>query len=463
MGAENEGIDVNVPQDENLKVNQHHENRAVVYSVDANGPALRDLMPIDSMDTEQRRTRWPKNTDGTHGEAGFEGKFESTNAWTQLRNTKMNPVTRESQRKPITEDPIHQIKKGEEVQKACTIEMEAEDVVFEDQNKKHPNRERQKVPGIYMGDTLNGKRHGFGVFRTPYFVQVGNWENNVFQGMGAVTEASGNYKSGYFEENKLKKGTQIKVDTKDLIIEDDKKRRYKKTVPTIAWYEGDFKSGIRDGIGEAKTKNIFYRGDFKNDKLNGKGRIKFLRSKSEYEGTFKDGQISGEGRFTWKDGVYYEGTFENGQLQGENKMSKVNIGARKKKLKEKELPAINFGPTHEEALYLKGKDEAQEIDEKKRFEIYKNSGVSLEKGKSDYDNRKKLFEEEQRLKREKLNELIYNEKEYDDFLRAHGINVVDNTKDEERDKKREEQNKKKMIEKKNENINNANAQEQGGQ
>ena len=78
-------------------------------------------------------------------------------------------------------------------------------------------------------------------------------------------------------------------------------------------YFGDFVNSKREGYGELYTNKIHYIGEFRDDQLNGKGVIEFLKEGHKYEGEFKNNEINGKGIFSWKNGDVYEGEMSNGK------------------------------------------------------------------------------------------------------------------------------------------------------
>jgi len=81
-------------------------------------------------------------------------------------------------------------------------------------------------------------------------------------------------------------------------------------------YEGDFKNDKADGkgilyfnIGER------YEGNFKNDKREGKG-IYYYNDGARYEGDWKNDKKEGKGIYYFKNGNRFEGEFKNNNLEG---------------------------------------------------------------------------------------------------------------------------------------------------
>ena len=151
---------------------------------------------------------------------------------------------------------------------------------------------------VYQGDiNANGQRHGIGKLTTPNYTLIGMWKDDKFSGWGRESCSNGDVFEGRFENGV--------INGKGIFL-DSKKNKY----------IGDFKEMKRWGKGKLVTKEIFYEGEFYENKLDGKGYIKFLKNELEYTGTFKNDQIEGKGIFKWKNGDKYEGEVKNGKMHG---------------------------------------------------------------------------------------------------------------------------------------------------
>jgi hypothetical protein len=159
---------------------------------------------------------------------------------------------------------------------------------------------------IYQGD-LNklGQRHGIGKYTTPYYVLIGMWKKDKFNGWGRESRCNGDVFEGKFV-NGL-------INGKGFFMDINKNR-----------YVGDFINVKRWGKGKWFTDKISYEGEFYNNKIHGNGRIKFLKSGIEYIGTFKNDKIDGYGIFKWLNGDKYEGEVKNGKMHGIGKYQYSN-------------------------------------------------------------------------------------------------------------------------------------------
>ena len=151
---------------------------------------------------------------------------------------------------------------------------------------------------IYEGEINDqNKKHGFGILTTPEFVRRGTWRNGEFTGWGRESRRNKEVLEGKFIDGTL-----------------NGKGIYKKSNNSL--YTGDFVNSLREGFGELYTNRIHYIGEFKENKLNGKGIIEFLKEGHKYEGDFKNNEINGRGIFQWKNGDIYEGDMTEGKMNG---------------------------------------------------------------------------------------------------------------------------------------------------
>ena len=149
---------------------------------------------------------------------------------------------------------------------------------------------------IYQGDlNIFGHRHGYGKFTTSYYVLIGMWKDDNFTGWGRESRCNGDVFEGRYENGYLN-GKGIFLNSKQ------------------SKYIGGFKNMRRWGKGKLATNKIIYEGDFYNNQIHGKGRIKFLENGIEFLGTFKSNQIHGHGIFKLKNGEEYEAEIINGKI-----------------------------------------------------------------------------------------------------------------------------------------------------
>ena len=159
----------------------------------------------------------------------------------------------------------------------------------------HP--EDLELAQVYIGEMNgSGERHGFGVLYTADCIRRGDFRNGQFCGWGREASSQGDVLVGRFENGYL---NGIGVYT-----------NYKGNT-----YTGDFVDSNRTGVGEMTTGKFVYNGEFRNNRLDGKGRIQWNQGHI-YEGDFKDNEINGVGVFKWKNGDMYEGQMYRGAMNG---------------------------------------------------------------------------------------------------------------------------------------------------
>ena len=115
---------------------------------------------------------------------------------------------------------------------------------------------------------------------------MGEWRNDQFTGWGRETRRSGKVLEGKYIDG---------VITGKGIMKNSNGNSY----------VGDFNNSKRHGKGVLDTHKVHYEGEFKNDKLCGKGRIVFKLEGHYYEGEFSENEINGYGTFKWKNGDSY--------------------------------------------------------------------------------------------------------------------------------------------------------------
>ena len=102
---------------------------------------------------------------------------------------------------------------------------------------------------------------------------MGEWRNDEFTGWGRETRRSGKVLEGKYI-NGVVEGKGILKNAKGNT------------------YIGDFSKSKRHGKGVLDTHKVHYEGEFKNDKLSGKGRITFKNEGHYYEGDFDNNEYS---------------------------------------------------------------------------------------------------------------------------------------------------------------------------
>ncbi len=177
-----------------------------------------------------------------------------------------------------------------------------------------PHNELPKITypeGEYVGEIVNGKRHGKGVMyygigdklhRVKY---DGEWKDDMHHGHGVI-----NYDNGTKYEGEFKKG-----DFSGYGVH---------TCPDGSGYNGGWEEGLRHGHGVETWKDgRKYEGDWINDCYNGHGVFTWADG-SKYDGEWKGGMRTGKGVYYYANGDRYEGDFLHGEMIGRGTLFKQN-------------------------------------------------------------------------------------------------------------------------------------------
>lgn len=163
-----------------------------------------------------------------------------------------------------------------------------------------------KTQFSYRGKMKNNRPHGMGfmINKEDNSYYIGDFKKGQFNGYGILVYESNNQikvYEGYFEKNKFcGKGNES----------------YDK--------EGNFLKLFSDKGKDITISDIFYfntvlerNGNFKNNKLNGKGTVYYLDGTIYEQGKFKKGELSGKGKSYYQDGTLeYEGSYKKGTYNG---------------------------------------------------------------------------------------------------------------------------------------------------
>lgn len=138
-----------------------------------------------------------------------------------------------------------------------------------------------------------------------------NWISRA--GDAEVTYANGCTFKGTFDSEKVKQGKGVYVWMGPGAEED--------SVEEKARYEGDYKNGLRHGVGKFVYPNKdVYEGEFNENKMHGEGTYTYNSTAKGgnadiYSGGFVDGKKSGEGRYEFgADQSMFVGTWDNGEM-----------------------------------------------------------------------------------------------------------------------------------------------------
>lgn len=147
----------------------------------------------------------------------------------------------------------------------------------------------------YVGDFKNGKLHGKGMLTYPDGSKyIGNWVEQIRQGIGRFYATDGSEYFGHFHDNKFHgEGTM--------------------TYPNKDEYRGLWEAGLRQGKGEIRFVNgNFYKGDFNEDAQTGIGTMVYADG-SRYEGEWVHNKRHGRGTLYYRDGQRLTGQWHEDQ------------------------------------------------------------------------------------------------------------------------------------------------------
>lgn len=186
----------------------------------------------------------------------------------------------------------------------------------------------------YNGDLIRDKPHGWGIknwkngdeykgyFKNGYEcgegtltkkngdIYNGNFDQGVFNGKGIYKFSNGNLYEGEFKDGKMKGYGKIVYSSEGDLQKID--------------YEGQFENNLPHGKGVLRLENgSIYRGEFKEGKMCGKGKMDIKRIKGEdegnqiYEGEFFDDLFEGYGIYYENKRIVYKGYWRYGKKHGQ--------------------------------------------------------------------------------------------------------------------------------------------------
>lgn len=172
----------------------------------------------------------------------------------------------------------------------------------------------------YIGKIQKNELHGRG-----YYVMyddgkiimeyLGEFENNLREGIGECKFENGNLYLGKFNEDLMNGIGQMSYSNGDEYIGEWKDGK-KHGTGIFTWndsvkYNGEFKEGKMDGEGQCFDcdGNLIYEGQWKNNLIHGFGTYIWSEDK-RYEGEFMHGKKHGQGTFYLNGELIYEGTWK---------------------------------------------------------------------------------------------------------------------------------------------------------
>ena len=187
----------------------------------------------------------------------------------------------------------------------------------------------------FVGNLLDGKKDGYG---EQYYSQTnttykGEFKNNVYEGKGELINNNGYYFKGEFLGG-LRHGDNCIEEKKGFKKYVGQFRRDKMNGKGIfEWYSGEskgdiyngeFKDDLYEGFGTYKCNDgSIYIGQYLHGVKNGKGKEIYIDG-SFYEGEYNEGMQNGRGIFQDFEGNKYEGNFYNGNKHSKGKITFVN-------------------------------------------------------------------------------------------------------------------------------------------
>jgi hypothetical protein len=127
----------------------------------------------------------------------------------------------------------------------------------------------------YLGDFVNGMRHGIGTLSLKDRICIANWNEDVIHGVAEIR-----FNNGFRFIGRWNNG--VRYDSGVSIY------------PDHSQYAGEFKNWMRHGQGEVVySDGNSYKGWWKNDKQHGSGVIKYADG-SVILGNFVEGQMHGK-------------------------------------------------------------------------------------------------------------------------------------------------------------------------
>lgn len=179
---------------------------------------------------------------------------------------------------------------------------------------------RSELTGHYIGQYLDGRRHGLGKWVHKGNVYKGEWKDDLFHGKGRLKYCTGGVCYGTWDAGRQSGLCKFKQADGTVGLGywvNGVRQGY----GTIIWpnkdsYQGNWKRDRWHGLGRLTCHSgLIYVGHFDKNTFHGVGKLSLPNGMS-YEGHFERGLRSGKGKMTYSDGSTYIGAFENGAFNG---------------------------------------------------------------------------------------------------------------------------------------------------
>lgn len=180
---------------------------------------------------------------------------------------------------------------------------------------------------IYVGQILDGKRHGQGTMTYPDGEKyVGQHKSGKSHGQGTSTWANGEkYTGDYVNDMFHGQGTYVFSDGKRYIGDFENNINHghgTMTFPNGDKYTGGFMNGMFHGQGTFTYANgNKFVGEYKYDKRSGQGTM--TGPDADYIGEWKDGAPHGQGAW-YSPGFNYIGGWKDGAMHGQGTLKMAN-------------------------------------------------------------------------------------------------------------------------------------------
>ena len=186
----------------------------------------------------------------------------------------------------------------------------------------------KNIRWIYKGQAnINNIPDGYGVkYSKNGMKQEGFFKEGQLTGWSQSIDCEGNISMGPFIDGKIN-GKGIKYSYLNNILYkgdfvENKKEGKGEEISNEGKFVGNFFNDKKNGEGKMvyALSGDIYEGNYKDDLFDGKGHYKYNMSGQEYTGEYKNGLMHGKGLYEWSEGEYYRGNFINGKKEGNGEM-----------------------------------------------------------------------------------------------------------------------------------------------
>ena len=156
--------------------------------------------------------------------------------------------------------------------------------------------------------------------------QEGFFKEGQLTGWSQSIDCQGNILMGPFIDGEIT-GKGIKYSYLNNILYkgdfvENKKEGKGEEISNEGQFVGNFFNDKKNGEGKMiyALSGDIYEGNYKDDLFDGKGYYKYNMSGQQYTGEFKNGLMHGKGLYEWSEGEYYRGNFIKGKREGNGEM-----------------------------------------------------------------------------------------------------------------------------------------------